>query len=132
MRDREDLLPKDKHDFESVNELKTLDKAELVLLVPDLLEWLQDINWPIAREVAKLLLTVPHEAVPYVEEVLAGKDELWKIGCLDYLVIDLPVDAQERLRERLEIMAYQPTKGEQEEEIHLSAKNILDKLKQSS
>jgi len=123
-----ELLPKDKHDFESVNELMVLDKSKLIALIPELLEWLQDINWPIAREVAKLLLTVPHEAVPYVEEVLAGKDELWKIWCLDYLVINLPFDAQERLIEPLERMAYQPTNGEQEEEIHISAKKILAML----
>lgn len=128
MSDSKDLLPKDKHDFESVNNLKKLDKDELKKLVPELLEWLQDINWPIANEVSKLLLTIPHETLPFVNNVLAGQDDLWKEWCLRYFVIDLPEDLKESLREQLERIAHKPTKGEELEEVHITAQEILEEM----
>ncbi|GJM72464.1 hypothetical protein HMSSN036_46800 [Paenibacillus macerans] len=49
-------LPKDKMDLDSVAHLKTLSSNELIPLLPDLIEWLQDINWPVASELSKLLM----------------------------------------------------------------------------
>ncbi|MGF9697873.1 DUF5071 domain-containing protein [Paenibacillus sp. MABNR03] len=72
MSDLHTLLPRDKHDFERVNDLKNIDQLDLIKLIPELLEWLQDINWPIAIEISKLLLTVPQETIPYIRNVIAG------------------------------------------------------------
>ncbi|KAH7113776.1 hypothetical protein B0J11DRAFT_595245 [Dendryphion nanum] len=67
------LLPSNKHDHASLSHLSTLPASEWIDLVlyigpfpgvyPDnesrgLLTWLQDVNWPIATPVAKLLLSV--------------------------------------------------------------------------
>ncbi|WP_084165304.1 DUF5071 domain-containing protein [Paenibacillus massiliensis] len=38
------LLPSDKHDFDKVRQLKSIDKNERIQLIPHLLEWLQDMN----------------------------------------------------------------------------------------
>ncbi|GAF06574.1 hypothetical protein JCM16418_539 [Paenibacillus pini JCM 16418] len=125
MSDLINLLPRDKHDFERVNELKNLDKKDLIKLLPELLVWLQDINWPIAREVAKLLLTIPQETIPYISSVLAGGDDIWKEWCLRYFVMELPNKLRQSLQEDLERIAYRPTKGEELEEVHLTAQEIL-------
>lgn len=119
------LLPRDKHDFERVNDLKNINKEDLIKLIPELLEWLQDINWPIAREISKLLLTVPKETIPFIVNVLAGKDDIWKEWCLRYFVKDLPTELIENLKEELERIAYRPTKGEELEEVHVTAQEIL-------
>ncbi len=127
MSDLFNLLPRDKHDFDRVNDLKKINKEDLIKLIPELLEWLQDINWPIAREISKLLLTVPKETIPFIINVLAGKDDIWKEWCLRYFVKDLPTELIENLKEELERIAYIPTKGEELEEVHVTAQEILKK-----
>ncbi|MED3572626.1 DUF5071 domain-containing protein [Cytobacillus praedii] len=52
-------LPRNKHDFERVYKLKKMERTELLPLLLSLMEWVQDMNWPIAHEVAELLVTFP-------------------------------------------------------------------------
>lgn len=127
MSDHTNLLPRDKHDFERVNDLKKLDKNDLEELIPELLEWLQDINWPIAVEISRLLLTIPQETIPFVINVLDGRDDIWKEWCLRYFVMELPEELRKSLQGHIERIAYNPTKGEELEEVHLTAQEILKK-----
>lgn len=75
-----DYLPKNKHDFERVYKLKKMDRTEPLPLLSGLMEWIQDMNWPIAEEVAELLLTFPNEIVPIVKDVLITDDVCGSIG----------------------------------------------------
>jgi len=127
MSDLYNLIPRDKHDFERVDVLKNIDKDDLIKLIPKLIEWLQDINWPIAMDVSKLLLTIPVETTPFIRNVLAGDDDIWKEWCLRYIVKDSPTELRENLKEDLERIAYRPTKGEELEEVHKTAQEILKK-----
>ncbi|MEK4053061.1 DUF5071 domain-containing protein [Paenibacillus sp. FSL F4-0087] len=126
MKDLSELLPRDKHDFERVSNLKNINKKDLIKLIPELLEWLQDINWPIAVEITKLLLSVPQETIPYVRKVLEGGDDIWKEWCLRYFVMELPADLRQILQDELVRIAYKPSKGEQLEEVHITAREILN------
>ncbi|NOU82167.1 DUF5071 domain-containing protein [Paenibacillus sp. LMG 31459] len=125
MNDSFTLLPRDKHDFERVHELNKLDKQDLIPLIPELLQWLQDINWPIAEEISNLLLTVPKETVPYIEEVLNGGDDIWKTWCLQFYVSQLPEEFRHSLEKQIQRIAYNPTKGEELEEVHITARELL-------
>jgi len=133
MKGAKKLLPRNKHDFESVHmlkvlELKTLDKKELEVIIPELLKWLQDINWPISGEITKLLLTVPEESLPYVLEVLNGQDDVWKAWCLRYFVLELSIEFMKGLEGVIRRMVFEPTEGELIEEVHLTALEIWEKL----
>ncbi|MEI2280658.1 DUF5071 domain-containing protein [Paenibacillus polysaccharolyticus] len=50
------ILPKDKFDVESVEKLAKRSNDELRHILPELMEWLQDGNWPISKPVEDLLL----------------------------------------------------------------------------
>lgn len=129
MEDISLYLPRDKHDFERVAQLHQLDKASLVPMIPRLVEWLQDINWPIAMEVASLLLKHPEETIPHIKNVLKTKDDLWKEWCLQFFVKELPFPFIEQFSENLVRMAYAPTEGELLEEVNETAINILSLMK---
>lgn len=129
MKNYLDYLPRDKHDFERVNELKKWDKSELVPLLPNLLEWIQDINWPIANEVAELLLTVPKDIIPLIQRVFKTTDEIWKYWCLEVLVKRLSDEDKKSLQEDLLRLAENPTANEKYEEVDGLAKEILQSMK---
>lgn len=122
-------MPRDKHDFDRVNDLKELAKEDLVQLIPELLVWLQDINWPIAMNITQILLKIPEETIPHISNVLSGNDDIWKEWCLRYFVMALPDELIVTLSEEIKRIAYSPTKGEELEEVHITALEILKETK---
>lgn len=118
-------LPRNKHDFERVNKLKKMDRTELLPLLPGLMEWIQDMNWPIAEEVAELLLTVPNEIIPLIIEVLATNDNVWKYWCLEILVKRFPNELRKSFKSDLIRLIERPTPGEKLEELDEIALEIL-------
>ncbi|MFS0865670.1 DUF5071 domain-containing protein [Fredinandcohnia sp. 179-A 10B2 NHS] len=120
-----DLLPKDKFDFDKVEKLNELNRGELISLLPELLKWIQDMNWPIAPKIAELLLHFPNEIIPHIRNVFETQDNVWKFWCLEVLVKPLPVDKRKVLKNDLIRLAERPTEGEILEEVDVRAKEIL-------
>lgn len=123
-----EYLPRDKGDFERVNKLADLDKSIIVLLIPNLLEWLQDINWPIAMKVSGLLLKYPKETIPYVKQVLSTNDDIWKEWCLVYFVEKLPQELKIDFINDLKRILCSPTAGEKLEGVNETAEMILKSI----
>lgn len=128
MKIYDEYLPRDKYDFERVNQLKKLNRKEFLPLLPGLMEWIQDMNWPIAEEVAELLLTFPNEIVLLIKEVLATTDDIWKYWCLIILVKRLPEDLRMQFKKDLIRIAENPTAGEKLEELDEIALEILQMI----
>jgi hypothetical protein len=93
--------PHDKHDFASLEPIEASEPSTWVHLVPELLIWLQDPNWPISGRVKEVLLLNPTAVIDPIRLVLEGDDEGRQSNCLD-LVLRLPRDAQGMLRSDLE------------------------------
>jgi len=121
----EDLLPRHKFDNDRVEMIKKMDRDKILPLLPNLLEWIQDMNWPVAPSVLGLLLTFPEEIVPHVQDVLSSDDDNWKWFILHFLVIKLPVESRVQFSEYLTRVAETPTHNELAEEIDEIAKEIL-------
>ncbi|WP_310550164.1 DUF5071 domain-containing protein [Paenibacillus glufosinatiresistens] len=123
--DVRELIPKDKMDTDSVNKLKNLDVRLLRDLVPDLLEWTQDCNWPVARDIGELLLPLGHELIPYLREIFASDDDCWKYAILVELVKKLPMAVLAEMEPDLRRLAFHPTRGERDELAAEEAAEIL-------
>lgn len=128
MEEFEVFLPRNKHDIDKVEEIKNLDRNILVSLLPDLLVFTQDMNWPVAPGILEILLTFPKEIVPHVHAVLSSDDDNWKWFILHFLVIELPLESREQFKEYLTRVAETPTEVELAEELDEMAKEILATL----
>ena len=84
------MIPQHKHDFEAIKQLQAATSQQIVPLLPELLKWIQDMNWPVAEPVLEILMQYPTEITPLVEEVLLGNDEMWIYWCLERIVPCLP------------------------------------------
>lgn len=128
MENFEDLLPRHKSDNVRVEMIKKMERDEILPLLPSLLEWVQDMNWPVAPSVLELLLTFPEEILPHVQEVLSSDDDNWKWFILNYLVIELPVESRVQFKDYLTRVAETPTQNELAEEVNEIAKGILETI----
>ncbi|KAG4433238.1 hypothetical protein IFR05_011292 [Cadophora sp. M221] len=127
------LIPNSKMDIDSVNRLTPLDPSSLAPLVPHLLTWIQEPNWPIAFPIVELLRKHPSIVVEPVRKVLRdeageGDDGAWKSNCLNALVIEMEKGYQMQLKEELVRMAREPTKEELEWDTADVAKDALGEL----
>ncbi|MGP7819665.1 DUF5071 domain-containing protein [Niallia sp. 01092] len=125
MNNYTEFIPRNKHDFERVDQLKKLNRSEILPLLPRLMEWTQDMNWPIANEVAELLLTFPNEIIPLIKDVLATNDNVWKYWCLEILVKRLPDDLRKQFKSDLIRLVESPTTEERLEDLDEKANGIL-------
>ena len=80
--DIKNLIPKDKFDLETVEKLKQHSFDDIEPIVPDLLEWLQDINWPVSQPIAEFLIPFSEKIAPELLKILKSKDEMWKYWIL--------------------------------------------------
>jgi len=60
--------------------------SKKVKSIPDLLEWLQDMNWPIAQDMEDLIADYEEYLVPHIRAVFKTSDGSWKYFLLHGLI----------------------------------------------
>src|SRR4051794_12841892 len=115
--DPRELLPRHKSDYERLRAVTALGYPAVAPVLPDLLVWLQDGNWPISHGVARDLASIGEPVFPFVRGVFSGTDGTWKYWCIDRFVRALPRAAAEAFRPDLQRLAYHPTADDRSEEV---------------
>jgi hypothetical protein len=118
-----ELIPKDKFDEEVIDRLKALSFEQINPIIPELLEWLQDINWPISGPIAQLLNPFVNRITPEIIKILKTDDGLWKLWILVTLT---RTTTDPVLLAEIERIAKCPTRDEIEEGVNLEAISILN------
>lgn len=77
-------IDKDYWDYAAIT-LKKIGYPRYKTILPGLLEWLQDINWPATSIIIESLLEIDHKTlVPYIEDAISRalieNDEGWLFG----------------------------------------------------
>lgn len=98
------LVPTSKHDMEKARRIIALGWPAALPILPSLLAWLQDMNWPVAQELQPFIAQAGTPLVPEIRRVLAGDDIMWKYWLI-YLVPHCASDVQAVLRPDLEQLA---------------------------
>ncbi len=118
----QDLVPKHKGDNETADKLKSYSYDQIKPIIPDLLTWMQDMNWPVARPVSDYLETITDDIGSELVKILQGDDEVWKywiIGRFGSLTKD------ESVLNEIRRIAFHPTKAEIVDEVDERAREIL-------
>ena len=79
--------------------------AEVLSILPELLSWAQDLNWPIARSVGEIVAGAGQRAIPAIRAGLESTDEEGRVGLLSTVIACLARDAKASLRGSLEDIA---------------------------
>ena len=121
-----DLVPHSKFDTETAERAVAAGWPTVEPVVSQLLEWLQDYNWPVSRTLAPFLASIGEPLVPYLRPILAGDDAIWKYWIIVAVLADAPVEVIQALRPELERLVESPSPREVEEEIPVVAKSTLE------
>lgn len=120
------LLPVDKHDLPKAEAIVALGYPAVDVLLPELIAWVQDINWPVAKVLIPFLASVGEPLAPHLRVIFESEDHVWKYWVLDKLVAASPRLAV-AVEPHLLRMALDPSPGESGEEVDEIARRILAK-----
>ena len=71
------LIPKSKHDHEAADSAAAGYPVAAPIL-PNLLETVQDMNWPVAQTLAPFLATIGEPLAPHIRKIFETDDKIWK------------------------------------------------------
>ena len=120
-------VPTDKFDEAAVARAACLGYPAINPILPDLLEWLQDINWPVAPGVAKLLSKAGAEIAPHINAVFKSDDGIWKYWVLTTLAEHLEGEVWALIEPEVVRLSRSPTPDDTAEEVDVVARECLDK-----
>ncbi|MDQ1919645.1 DUF5071 domain-containing protein [Massilia pseudoviolaceinigra] len=124
MHQRSPFIPADKHDLDAVQAAMAAGWPAVAPVVPDLLVWMQDLNWPVAKELAPLLVSLGAPLAPAIRQILDGDDGIWKHNLIDRVVARSPALLQ-ALAADLHRLAAHPTASDRAEEVDVEAREAL-------
>jgi hypothetical protein len=121
------IVPANKSDLDACNNLMQASDEEVKEKIIELLEWVQDINWPVASHVCERLKNIGSPLVEPVRKILLGSDEVWKYWVISNLLSNASTETTCLLKGELEKIANNPTETERFEEVNLVAREVLSK-----
>ncbi len=86
-----DLLPGNKFNKERLLKIKRSDIENDRKLCYGLLTWCRDINWPVAKEIVKMLKKPNDLILSCINEILKFNDEDWNFCLTDFILKEKPV-----------------------------------------
>ncbi|MEM6258767.1 MAG: DUF5071 domain-containing protein [Planctomycetota bacterium] len=123
--DLHSLLPKHRSDVFAAKEVLAFGYPTIAPVLPDLLEWLKDMNWPVSHPISEFLASIPEPMAPLIQNVLRGEDLIWKYNCISQLISEMPVELAEQFRKELIRLANTPTTAECEEHLNEAALDAM-------
>lgn len=120
------LIPKDKSDIETADRLSGHSYDEIKAIVPDLLTWIQDMNWPVSGPVSRYLQTISEFLTDDILKILKGTDDIWKYWALHVFGLWTSRPLDKKVIDEITRIATNPTPGEKNEGVDEIAKKIIN------
>lgn len=120
------LNPKSKTDVDTAKRAIKAGYPAVQPVLGELVQWLQDYNWPVAKVLAPFLAEIGMPLVPHIDHVLETNDESWKYWMIVCL-ISQNEDLFECYRETLIQYSEKPSANDQHHELDQVAREALVK-----
>lgn len=124
----QNLIPKDKFDLDAAKRLSLATPEQVSVVATSLLEWIADMNWPVALELIHILPQFYKELLPSIEQILINpeNDTIWKYWIISQLLIQFPKESIINLLPIIQEYADSVPNNEDEDDLKKSALDFLD------
>lgn len=126
-----ELVPESKDETDKAKKLVSLGYPAVTPVLAEMLEWVEDANWPVAKVFLPFLARIGAPLAPSVRYVLQSQDEQWKRVVLDHIVSESG-DLAHRLSVDLLRLIDTPTAAERAEGLHTVADELFQKYCKNS
>ncbi len=115
--------------MDACENLSKASDTEVVEKITSLLEWMQDLNWPVAPHICERLKSIGSPLVSPVKTILLGNDDVWKYWVISSLLSKISRETLMSLKSDLENIVDNPTESEKTEEVNIVAKEVLNQCR---
>lgn len=122
-------IPQNKSDIDFYTHLEKMNIIEIKEDVNVLLEWLQDMNWPVAIHISNYFSQYINIIDDEIIEILRSKDEEWKYSILFSIILHSKIEPNDKIYKEVYRIFKHPTKEESEADLDELADDILKKYK---
>lgn len=124
----QNLIPQDKFDLDAAKRLSLATPEQVSVVATSLLEWIADMNWPVALELIHVLPKFYKEIIPSIELILINpeNDAIWKYWIISQLLIQFPKEGIINLLPIIQEYADSVPNNEDEDDLKKSALDFLD------
>jgi len=130
--DLKECIPEDKFDLAAIDRAVEVGFPQINPILPDLLEWIKDGNWPVALPTASLLSGAGLEIVPVIKSILNGDDGMWKYWTIDLVVRPGATKLQLAVQSDLDRVTRNPSQDDLSCEVAEEAKAVLLSLERTA
>lgn len=122
------LIPKDKFDTSTIDELMKLNEDEAKIILPELLCWIADFNWPIAKDMINVLKRFSNNLTPLIQNALRAdeSDDMLKYWIIRELIPVLSKEVQKNILTDIKRICDSPTVTEEIEGVCDEAKEFIE------
>jgi hypothetical protein len=122
-------IPEHKGDIDKIELISALPFLKLKIISKELLEWLQDLHWPVSKPIANILKPYTNNLKEEIIEILKSNDDLWKYNIIICFFMEGNIKLDNTLKIELQKITNNPTQSEKEEEVDKIAQEALAKKK---
>ena len=119
------LVPKSKSDLDTANRAVAAGYPAVESVLPELVEWLQDYNWPVAHVLAPFLAEIGLPLIPQIDHVFSTTDETWQYWMIVCL-LSRNDDLYEHYKQKLIQLAETPSGNDRHHELDDVARETLE------
>lgn len=119
------IIPQDKFDMDAIKQIDTTSNIDLEPYLAELLIWVKDIDWPVARPIAKRLSLCGIELVHPIKTVLLSDDALWKYWVITEILVNLSKDVRACLVDDMVQLINNPSAVDREESVDKAAGDLM-------
>jgi uncharacterized protein DUF5071 len=99
------LLPVNKDDLPAIEAITARGYPAVQPILLDLLKWIRDESWPVAKPTREFLATIGPRLAPQVREILGSRSDSLKAQVLQQIVSEWPTEAVRGLSDQLFLIA---------------------------
>ena len=125
------IIPEHKSDFKACDNLAHASDEEVKNNLNELLQWLQDINWPVAPFVIDRIKSLGTSLTKPIKNILNGNDGndgIWKYWIITNLLNLVSKEVLSELENEINRLVREPTENDKEEEVNIASQEHLDEL----
>jgi Domain of unknown function (DUF5071) len=105
-RELRKLLPSNKDDLGAVDSLIARGYPSIEPILPDVLKWIRQPDWPVAGPLSKFLLSLGPSLLPHIHKIFSSpRDEAWKAEILRTIVQYWPKEHVAEVKSYLTMLA---------------------------
>lgn len=123
----QELVPEAKDEISNATKLVARGYPAVAPVLAEMLEWVEDAHWPVAKIFLPFLARIGAPLVPHVRYVLQSQDEQWKRVVLDHIVSESGNLAHGLSVDLLRLID-SPTDAERAEGLHTTADGLFQKF----